>query len=269
MTFPSLLGRLLIAVPGIALFLAVLFLLPPFWGLFLFSFLALLAGFESSNVCMRSGLSIVARVLIAIFSGVSCYFIAVDHPLQLPALILPGAVVTVAILSTSGPEHARRRMAGTAGLASLYAMGFGIMGRLFQTNGAWVILAVLAVCWVGDSAAYFVGVALGKNKLLPKVSPKKSWEGFFGGLAGSVTGSLVVGHMAGIDTIPLLVLGFAGGIAGVYGDLFESALKRDADIKDSGMILMGHGGILDRFDSAVAVAPVALVILHLFGIAGL
>jgi phosphatidate cytidylyltransferase len=114
-----------------------------------------------------------------------------------------------------------------------------------------------------------VGVALGKNKLLPKVSPKKSWEGFFGGLAGSVTGSLVVGHMAGIDTIPLLVLGFAGGIAGVYGDLFESALKRDADIKDSGMILMGHGGILDRFDSAVAVAPVALVILHLFGIAGL
>ncbi len=66
--------------------------------------------------------------------------------------------------------------------------------------------------------------------------------------------------------LPLLVLGFAGGIAGVYGDLFESALKRDAGIKDSSSILLGHGGILDRFDSAVVVAPVALVVLYLFGI---
>jgi len=267
MTFPSLLGRLLIAVPGIALFLAVLFLLPSIWGLFLFSTLAVLAGFEASSMCMRQGLSITARVLIALLCGVSCCFIALDHPLQLPALILPGAVVTISILSTSGPEHARRRMAGTAGLASLYAMGFGIMGRLFLANGAWVILAVLAVCWIGDSAAYFVGIAFGRKKLLPKISPKKSWEGLFGGLAGSMAGSLAIGHMAGIETIPLLVLGFAGGIAGVYGDLFESALKRDAAIKDSSNLLLGHGGILDRFDSAVVVAPVALVILHLFGIA--
>ncbi|MCD4708390.1 MAG: phosphatidate cytidylyltransferase [Candidatus Sabulitectum sp.] len=266
MTFPKLSGRLLVAFPGIAMFLVVLFKLPVIWGLFLFSTLSLLAGFESASMCTPRGLNSVSRILIALFCGISSYFIAVEHVLQIPALMLPGAAVTITVLYSSGPEHSRRRMAGTAGLASLYAMGFGLMGRLFLNTGPWVVLVVLAICWAGDSAAYFVGVSMGKNKLLPKVSPKKSWEGFFGGLIGSVAGSLAVGHFTDIPIIPLLVLGFAGGIAGVFGDLFESALKRDAGVKDSGSILLGHGGILDRFDSAVVVAPVALVILYLFGI---
>jgi len=266
MTFPKLSGRLLIALPGIAMFLIVLFQLPVIWGLFLFSVLALLAGFESAEMCTPKGLNSISRALIAFFCGVSSYLIAVEHVLQIPALILPGAAVTVTVLYSSGPDHSRRRMAGTAGLASLYAMGFGLMGRLFLSLGPWVVLVVLAICWVGDSAAYFVGVAMGKHKLMPRVSPKKSWEGFFGGLIGSVAGSLCVGYFTDITVIPLLVLGFVGGVAGVYGDLFESALKRDAGIKDSSNILLGHGGILDRFDSAVVVTPVAVVILHLFGI---
>lgn len=265
MTFPRLTGRLLISLPGIALFMVVLFKLPVIWGLFLFSTLSLLAGFESASMCTPRGLNSISRIFIALFCGISSYFIAVEHVLQIPALILPGAAVTITVLYSSGPEHARRRMAGTAGLASLYAMGFGLMGRLFLTMGPMVVLVVLAICWVGDSAAYFIGVAMGKNKLMPRVSPKKSWEGFFGGLTGSVVGAMAVGYFTDISTVPLLVLGFAGGIAGVYGDLFESALKRDAGIKDSGTILLGHGGILDRFDSAVVVAPVALVVLYLFG----
>ena len=266
MSFSKLSGRILIAVPGIALFLLILFKLPVIWGLFLFSTLALLAGYESAEMCSPHGLNDVSRILIAFFCGVSTYFIAVQHVLQIPALILPGAAVAITVLHSSNPKHSRRRMAGTAGLASLYAMGFGLMGRLFLGMGPWVVLVVLAVCWVGDSAAYFVGVSMGKNKLLPGISPKKSWEGLFGGLIGAMIGSLSVGHFTNIPIVPLLVIGFVGGIAGVYGDLFESALKRDAGIKDSSGILLGHGGILDRFDSAVVVTPVALVILYLFGI---
>jgi len=266
MVFPKLSGRLLIAIPGIALFLVVLFKLPILWGVFLFSTLALLAGYESTALCVTHGLNKFSRVLVAFFAGVSTYFIAVEHVLQIPALILPGAAVAVSILHSSGPVHSRRRIAGTAGLASLYAMGFGLMGRLFLNMGPWVILVVLAICWVGDSAAYFVGVSMGKNKLMPKVSPKKSWEGLLGGLAGSIAGALGAGYFTEIPFIPLLVLGFAGGVSGVYGDLFESALKRDAGVKDSSSILLGHGGILDRFDSAVVVAPVAVVVLHLFGL---
>ncbi len=266
MIFPKLTGRLLIAVPGIAMFLFVLFKLPVIWGVFLFSTLSLLAGYEAVEMCTPRGLNNISRILIAFFCGVSSYFIAVNHVMQIPALILPGAAVAITVLYSSGPDHSRRRMAGSAGLASLYAMGFGLMGRLFLILGPGVVLIMLAICWVGDSAAYFVGVSMGKNKLMPSVSPKKSWEGFFGGLAGSVVGSLGAGYFTDIQILPLIVLGFAGGIAGVYGDLFESALKRDAGIKDSSNILLGHGGILDRFDSAVVVAPVALVILHLFGI---
>ncbi|MEA3266552.1 MAG: phosphatidate cytidylyltransferase [Candidatus Fermentibacteria bacterium] len=266
MKFPKLTGRLLIAVPGIAMFLIVLFKLPVIWGLFLFSALSLIAGYESIQMCSPKGINDVSGILIAFFCGVSSYFIAVDHVMQIPALILPGAAVATTVLYSSGPDHSRRRMAGSAGLASLYAMGFGLMGRLFMNLGPGVVLVMLAICWVGDSAAYFVGVSMGKNKLMPNVSPKKSWEGFFGGLAGSVVGSLGVGYFTDIPIVPLIVLGLAGGIAGVYGDLFESALKRDAGVKDSSNILLGHGGILDRFDSAVVVAPVALVILHLFRI---
>lgn len=265
MRFPKLSGRLLIAIPGIALFLVVLFKLPMIWGVFLFSTLALLAGYESVNLCSPEGINALAKVFIALFCGIGSYFIAVQHILQVPALILPGAAVTISVLFASGPEHSRRRLAGTAGLASLYTLGFGLMGRLFLDMGPSVILIVLAICWIGDSAAYFVGIAFGKNKLLPRVSPKKSWEGFFGGLAGSVIGSIVVGSFTSISLMPLIVLGLTGGIAGVFGDLFESALKRDAGIKDSSSILLGHGGILDRFDSAVVVAPVAVVVLHLFG----
>ncbi len=266
MKFPKLSGRLLIALPGIALFLVVLFKLPVIWGIFLFSTLALLAGFESAELCTPEGLNKISKILISFLCGVSSYFIAVDHFLQIPALILPGAAVAITVLYKSGPDHSRRRMAGTAGLASLYTMGFGLMARLFLDMGPWVVLVVLAICWLGDSMAYFVGVSMGKNKLMPKVSPKKSWEGFWGGLAGSIIGALSVGYFTNIPVVPLIVLGFAGGIAGVYGDLFESALKRDAGIKDSSNILLGHGGILDRFDSAVVVAPVAIVILHLFGL---
>jgi phosphatidate cytidylyltransferase len=265
MRFPKLSGRLLIAIPGIVLFLAILFKLPVVWGLFLFSVLSLLAGYESAKMCVPNGLNEASRVLISFFCGISSYMISVQHTLQIPAVVLPGAAVAFAVLRSTGPGHARRRIAGTAGLSSLYAIGFGVLGRLFLSMGPVVVLVILAVCWAGDSAAYFVGVSMGKNRLMPEVSPKKSWEGFFGGLAGSVIGAVGVGYFSGIPVVTLIVLGFAGGIAGVYGDLFESALKRDAGIKDSSSILLGHGGILDRFDSAVVAAPVALVVLYLFG----
>lgn len=266
MTFPRLYGRLLIAIPGIVMFLAVIFRAPPVWSLFLFSVLAVVAAWEAVQLCCSKGINPFSRVMVSFLSGTAALFIAIDHPLTFPVLLLPGAVTALCVMITMGPEHSRRRIAGTAALLSFYTIGFGLMGRLFLQAGAWIVLAVLALCWIGDSAAYFTGVAFGKHKLMPRVSPKKSWEGFYGGLIGSTAGSVLVGHLGGLPFVPLLVLGFAGGIAGVLGDLFESALKRDAGVKDSSGLLLGHGGILDRFDSAAAVAPVALVVLTVFGV---
>lgn len=266
MTFPRLYGRLLVAIPGIALFLFVIFRTAPYWGLFLFSSLSLLAAWEAVQLCCTKGISPFARVITSFLAGAATLFTAIDHPLSLPVLILPGAAIALCVMVTLGPAHSRRRIAGTASLVSLYAIGFGLMGRIYLLWGPWALLALLALCWVGDSAAYFTGIAFGRHKLMPRVSPAKSWEGFFGGLIGAVAGSALAGSPGGLPLTPLLVAGFAGGVAGVLGDLFESSIKRDAGVKDSSGLLLGHGGILDRFDSAVAAAPVFMAVLFLFGV---
>ena len=268
MTFPRLYGRLLIALPGIGLFLAVIFRAPPIWSLYLFSALSVLAAWEAVKLCCSEGLGSFSSVITSFLAGVSTLFIAIDHPLSTPVLILPGAVIAVYVMVSRGPGHSRRRIAGTSSLVSFYAIGFGMLGRLFLQMGPWSVLAVLALCWIGDSAAYFTGIAFGKHKLLPSVSPKKSWEGFYGGIVGAIAGSSLAGYLGGLPLLPFLVLGLSGGVAGVLGDLFESSIKRDAGVKDSSGLLLGHGGILDRFDSAAAAAPVAFIVLTLFGLAG-
>lgn len=266
MTFPRLYGRLLIALPGIAVFLAVIFRAPRVFSIFLFSALSVLAAWEAGKLCCSTGLKPFSHTVSAFLAGISALFISIEHPLSLPVLLLPGAVVSLCVMVSMGARHSRRRMAGTAALISYYAIGFGIMGRLFLQWGPWSVLAVLALCWIGDSAAYFTGIAFGKHKLMPGISPKKSWEGFYGGIVGSIAGSALAGYLGGFTLLPFVALGLFGGVAGVFGDLFESALKRDAGVKDSSGLLLGHGGFLDRFDSAVAAAPVALVVFTLFGI---
>ncbi len=122
---------------------------------------------------------------------------------------------------------------------------------------AWLML-VLAITWIGDSAAYFVGRAFGRTKLAPVLSPKKSWEGFAGGLVASILTALVAVPLLGlpIGYLPAALIGLVAGIAGTVGDLGESLLKRQVGVKDSGALIPGHGGILDRMDSLLFTAPV-------------
>lgn len=125
----------------------------------------------------------------------------------------------------------------------------------------WVFV-VLAVSWCGDTFAYFAGRAFGKHKLYELISPKKTWEGFFGGLAGGVVGLFGVryvgatyGDWHALTPMDCVVLGIALGAAAVAGDLSESLMKRAFKVKDSGFIIPGHGGLLDRIDSVLFVAP--------------
>lgn len=131
----------------------------------------------------------------------------------------------------------------------------------------YVILAFL-IPWISDAGAYFVGSAIGKHKMAPKISPKKSWEGFFGGIAAAVISVLIVGFgYPWIESlingsvnfkvnIPLLVaVAVVGSILGVIGDFSASLLKRQCEVKDFGSILPGHGGMLDRFDSMLFASP--------------
>jgi CDP-diglyceride synthetase len=133
--------------------------------------------------------------------------------------------------------------------------------------GAWVVLLVLLVIWAGDSAAYFGGRAWGRHKCAPAISPNKTSEGVLCGLAASaLIGALAwaPGHRGA--SIPALwsvgaAFGLLVGAAGQIGDLVESAMKRELDIKDFGTLLPGHGGVLDRFDSLLFAAPTAYALL--------
>jgi phosphatidate cytidylyltransferase len=124
-------------------------------------------------------------------------------------------------------------------------------------GAAWLML-VLAITWIQDSTAYFVGRSLGRTKMAPILSPKKSWEGFAGGLAGSIFTAVLATYLLGlpIGAWSAVMIGIATGIAGPLGDLGESLIKRQVGVKDSGALIPGHGGILDRMDSLLFTAPV-------------
>ena len=126
------------------------------------------------------------------------------------------------------------------------------------------ILALLVFIWVNDSFAYLTGMAFGKHRLFERISPKKSWEGFIGGAVVSVASSLIFAHFYPNLSIPAW-LGFATVtvVFGTWGDLFESLIKRTLGVKDSGNMIPGHGGILDRFDSTILAIPAVFIYLLL------
>ncbi len=134
------------------------------------------------------------------------------------------------------------------------------------SHGFWLVLFVFVIIWSTDTGAYFTGIFLGKHKFAPSISPNKTWEGFLGGLLFSLLGAYVLIRNI---TIPdgrlfLLMAPFIS-LAGQIGDLFESSLKRTAQVKDSSRIIPGHGGILDRFDSTLWAAPLTYYLIVLMG----
>ncbi|MFT9847823.1 phosphatidate cytidylyltransferase [Aneurinibacillus sp. REN35] len=142
-------------------------------------------------------------------------------------------------------------------------IGFHFMNETRITNGLMVMLAILFSTWATDTGALFIGKARGKTKLWPSISPNKTIEGALGGIALAMATMLVFSLLTESLTIPrALLIGLVISVSGQIGDLMESAIKRTLNVKDSGAILPGHGGMLDRFDSLIIVFPV-LHLLHL------
>lgn len=135
-------------------------------------------------------------------------------------------------------------------------------------EGALLSIGVCASLWLSDSFAYIIGSRFGAHKMVPKISPKKSWEGFFGGLLGSEVVWLVL-WASGIYALELpmaLLCGAVVSVMGVFGDLIESRIKRGVGVKDSGDLIPGHGGMLDRSDSLIVGVITAYLMLHLGGV---
>jgi phosphatidate cytidylyltransferase len=150
-------------------------------------------------------------------------------------------------------------------LAALNLLAFPTSGAPYHPRS---ILALLIFIWANDTGAYLIGSLIGKHRLWERISPRKSWEGFFGGLLFTIAASFVFTHLTAWEIPPLHRVGLAIAVAlfATWGDLIESSIKRLLDVKDSGTILPGHGGLLDRFDSLLLAVYAMLAYLQILNI---
>ena len=129
-----------------------------------------------------------------------------------------------------------------------------------------IIIGFFLLIWANDTGAYLAGASFGRHRLMERISPKKSWEGFFGGLIiAAIVAWLLSGWLGVVDTAAWIAISVIISVVGTYGDLIESMLKRSAGVKDSGSFLPGHGGFLDRFDSTIISFPLVYLFISLFG----
>jgi phosphatidate cytidylyltransferase len=233
--------------------------LPRAWLAGVVALLVVGAGFEWARLCKLSNAAAWTYGVLAAAAFAFLYFLG---PQALRAAFVVAALFWLAV----APLWLSRGVRPTARRA-LVPVGFVVVVpaalALAVVPGKQVLL-VLILVWIADTAAYFVGRAWGRRKLAPSISPGKTWEGAAGGILGALAYAIICGSFfGGIAWGPLVASAMVLAALSIVGDLFESAAKRQAEVKDSGALLPGHGGILDRIDSATAVLPVAGLLLSL------
>jgi phosphatidate cytidylyltransferase len=195
----------------------------------------------------------------------------------LPYLICAGFafafIVFVASMFNTGTVTYASAASHVATVLYVVCGFLAIIGLRYVEMGEYLFYLIFIGAWCADSFAYFVGVAIGKHKLIPKVSPKKTVEGAIGGILGAVVGFLVYGACLAyfVDGLQVNYIGMAVSAAFIavvsqLGDLVTSFIKREQGIKDYGRVLPGHGGIMDRFDSIIAVAPIIMAFIAVLGV---
>jgi phosphatidate cytidylyltransferase len=249
--------RVLTALVLIPVVLGLIFYAPP---LAVRAALALVA-----LLCLHECLDIVRSTGAEPFGIVSHAAGALLIVTSIPAgSLIIGFSVLLMILTLRLPRHETAMYAAAATLfAVVYTCGpFALARRLHDMSPHW-LFAVLLVNWVGDSAAMYVGKAIGRHKLAPRTSPGKTWEGAIGSVVlGSIAGTAYLTYFQpGAGLVFALGLSVVANVSGQMGDLAESVLKRGANIKDSGSLLPGHGGMLDRMDGALFAFPVSYLYL--------
>jgi phosphatidate cytidylyltransferase len=238
-------------------FLAALFLLPKLWLAALVAVIVAAGGFEWARLCRLAGAGAwaYAVAIAAAFAAVFAFGAAVA-----PAILLSAALfwfVAAPLWLARGVSMEHRAALLASGFIVLVPAGFALAAL-----PPLPVLLVLVLVWIADTAAYFVGRAWGRRKLAPSISPGKTWEGAAGGVFGALAYAIICGGFVGhIAWAPLVTGAALLAALSIVGDLFESAAKRQAGVKDSGTLLPGHGGILDRIDSATATLPLAALLL--------
>jgi phosphatidate cytidylyltransferase len=238
----------------------------------------------------------IAAVVWGLMMGVAAYELLYGTGLiKEPRLVIYSCVMAfaVTIWSYFGAVHAFLLLLVMAFIVVLYSemmashvkitfdkLGICVMGGMIipfllsslvriacMEQGKLLLAIPFIMAFFSDTGAYFIGVLFGKHKIAPVISPKKSWEGFYGGIVVAIAGMMLYGvameQFCGMDVnyILALVYGILGALGGVFGDLSMSVIKRQVGIKDYGNLIPGHGGVLDRFDSVLITAPLTEALL--------
>lgn len=227
---------------------------------------------------------LVAAPWVAVFTSLVLFWLiwtwmpsATDTPgaaMLVPPWVMPVTVAAWVILAfpqVLQGDTGQRRLPALMSLFGVLAVvaAWAALALLFVQFGAWCLVSMMALIWFADIAAYFTGRAIGRRKLAPAVSPGKTWEGAMGGVlaaavwttaTAAVPGSFgaILAQQWSLPVVFLLACGLAA--ISIVGDLFESLLKRRAGVKDSSRLLPGHGGVYDRIDALLPVAPVAIML---------
>jgi phosphatidate cytidylyltransferase len=251
-------SRILIAAAGIPLALWLMYL--GGWPLFGLAIVAALIALHELYWMTRT----LRPVVLAGYLGAIATLLGAE--LGGTTWALGGVFATLALAflfkGAAGASSVGVTVLGVAwiGLGLAYAL------LLRDIDGVLALYTVVLAVWAGDAAAYFIGLLFGRHKLAPTVSPGKTWEGLVAGTVATIAVTFIALYKQDFLSIPeSLVLGLAIAIAAPLGDLFESALKRDADVKDSGRLLAGHGGVLDRIDALLFAWVASYYVVAAFG----
>ncbi|MDP7005206.1 MAG: phosphatidate cytidylyltransferase [Phycisphaerales bacterium] len=236
-----------------------------------------LVALEFSAIAQNSGIRCsVPMLVISMESWIAAIYLM---PSEFTTIKIVAILTTImvcsfglSVITLSRGKHLKGVISGstfTVATAAYVAMGFGLFLLLRRDHSAWWIVGVIAIVKMCDTGAFFVGCNIGKRKLIPWVSPAKTWEGLVGGLATAALTAVLLAAannqwLSNEPTIPLIyaaALGLLFGLLGQLGDLVISVFKRDSGIKDSSSILPGLGGVLDVVDSLLLVSPAAFWLL--------
>ena len=258
--------RVLTAVLLLPLVMAAIFALPPKWLMVLLALILLKGSAEYARLASFSGrfthyllieLQLVIMIVLFIYREYwGDHIVAVLSACSIAWLLMFTRLFLYR--ADDKPGKLYRLAAFSTAIVSITTGWFAISWLRMQTDGAWLILLLLLIVWAADTGAYFAGRRFGKSKLAPQISPGKTRAGLYGGLILAPLVALLAVYLMPIEKIsalPLILLSLVTVLVSVGGDLLISMHKRTSGFKDSGNLLPGHGGVLDRLDSLLAAAP--------------
>lgn len=266
--------RIIAAAALLPLLLLVVLFAPKIFTVILFAAMAAIAAYE-----LLAGTGSVKHIRLCVYTAFSAFWCVLWSGLSLGNVwLLLGAlllwVIIFAEIMASGMKIGFDKAAICLVGGLVLPLMFGAVVRLHAwEQGRFYVLIPFVVCFLSDTGAYFTGLSIGKHKLAPVISPKKTVEGAIGGSLGAIIGMVIYCVILQncfdfeVNYFFAVIYGIFGSAAGIFGDLCFSVIKRQTGIKDYGNLIPGHGGILDRFDSMMVVAPLVEILMVLLPVA--